>query len=334
MRTRKPEMIPIRRPLGSIVYAQPSFADPEAVPLGIPIFPIPARQASRISKENHPMHEWKQRVAVITGGGSGIGEALAHACAQRGMRVAVADVEVEAANRVAEAVRATGGEALAAGVDVRDREAVGAFATRVEETFGGCHLLCNNAGVLVTRPLLEIEAKDWEWCLSGNLWGAIHSVSAFLPGMLQSGAAGHVVNTASIVGLVPIAQGNLGAYTTTKFALVGYSESLRAELQSLEAPIGVSVVCPGAVTTRIAESERNRPAELQTGPMTVPPESDPHASPAPGRQTSEQVAASILAGVENDETWILTHPEMKPLVEGRATAMLEAFDRAAAQRPD
>ncbi|MDG2335245.1 MAG: SDR family NAD(P)-dependent oxidoreductase [Myxococcota bacterium] len=279
------------------------------------------------------MHEWKQRVAVITGGGSGIGEALAHACADRGMRVAVADVESEAAQRVAEAVRSRGGEALGWAVDVGNREAVTEFAAGVRESFGACHLLCNNAGVLVTRPLLEIQAKDWEWCLSVNLWGAIHSVSAFVPGMLESGDPGHVVNTASIVGLVPIAQGNLGAYTTTKFALVGFSESLRAELQALGAPIGVSVVCPGAVTTRIAESERNRPSQLQTGPAQVPPEADPNASPTPGKQSSEAVAASILAGVENDETWILTHPEMKPLVAGRTAALLEAFDRAALQSP-
>ena len=278
------------------------------------------------------MQELRDRVAVITGGGSGIGEALCHACADRGMQVAVADVDAEAAEKVAEAIRARGAEALACQVDVGNREAVHALARRVENDFGGCHLLCNNAGVLVARPLLELDEKDWQWILSVNLWGTIHAVSEFLPGMVARGEPGHVVNTASIVGLAPLAQGGLGAYTTTKFALVGFSEYLRAELAAAGVPIGVSVVCPGAVTTRIAESERNRPTELSTGPATVPPESDPQASTAPGKQSAEQAAAAILAGVEDDDTWTLTHPEMKPLIEARMKAILDAFDVSAARQ--
>jgi NAD(P)-dependent dehydrogenase (short-subunit alcohol dehydrogenase family) len=278
------------------------------------------------------MRELRDQVAVITGGGSGIGAALAHACADRGMRVAVADVEASAAEAVAEALRARGAEAMACQVDVRSRDAVEDLAAAVDSRFGQTHLLCNNAGVMVTRPLLELEEKDWEWSLSVNLLGVIHAVSAFLPGMIARGEASHVVNTASIVGLAALSQGGLGAYTTTKFALVGFSEYLREELKTAGAPIGVSVVCPGAVTTRIAESERNRPSELQTGPARAHPESDPRAATIPGRQSPEEVAASILTGVEENDTWILTHPEMKPLIETRTRALLAAFDVAAARR--
>jgi len=278
------------------------------------------------------MRVFQGQVAVITGGGSGIGAALAHACADRGMRVAVADVEASAAESVAEALRDGGAEAIACQVDVRNRNAVEDFAGTVDSKFGTTHLLCNNAGVMVTRPLLELEEKDWEWSLSVNLMGVIHAVSAFLPNMIARGETGHVVNTASIVGLAALSQGGLGAYTTTKFALVGFSEYLREELKAAGAPIGVSVVCPGAVTTRIAESERNRPSELQTGPAAAHAESDPRAPTIPGRQSPEEVAGSILGGVEEDDTWILTHPEMKPLIEARTRALLAAFDAASARR--
>jgi len=274
------------------------------------------------------MRELQGRVAVITGGGSGIGAALAHACAERKMRVVVADVEAAAAEEVADAVRQRGAEAMACAVDVRSRAAVDELAKQVGTHFGKCHLLCNNAGVMVTRPLLELEEKDWEWSLSVNLWGVIHAVSAFVPQMIAHGEEAHVVNTASIVGLAPLAQGGLGAYTTTKFALVGYSEYLREELKAAGVPIGVSVVCPGAVTTRIAESERNRPQELETGPAPAMPGADPRVDAIPGKQSPEEVAASILAGVEENDTWILTHPEMKPLIEARTRALLAAFDVA------
>ncbi len=277
------------------------------------------------------MRELNGRVAVITGGGSGIGEALAVACSERGMRVVVADVEGQAAEAVADRLGKRGTEAMACEVDVRHRSGVEQLADEVENRFGNCHLLCNNAGVLVTRPVLELEEKDWEWSLSVNLWGVIHAVSVFLPRMISRGEPGHVVNTASIVGLAPLAQGGLGAYTTTKFAVVGFSEYLRAELESAGAPIGVSVVCPGAVTTRIAESERNRPTEFETGPTPTPPEADPRARDTPGKQSSEQVAASILAGVQADDTWILTHPEMKPLIAARTDSLLAAFDAASAR---
>lgn len=278
------------------------------------------------------MKELSDRVAVITGAGSGIGAALSRACGERGMRVVVVDVEGEAAEQVAQSVRDTGAEAFACRVDVRQRGEIERLADQVEERFGNCHLLCNNAGVMVTRPLFELEEKDWEWSLSVNLLGVVHAVSVFVPRMIAQGEEGHVVNTSSIVGLAAFAQMGLGAYTTTKFAIVGFSEFLRQELKSLGVPIGVSVVCPGAVATRIAESERNRPTSLATGQPGQSGDADPNAEETPGTQPPEEVAGSILAGVQEDDTWILTHPEMKPLVESRTRALLGAFDVAAARR--
>ena len=276
------------------------------------------------------MQEFEGRVAVITGGGSGIGEALSRGCSARGMKVVGVDVEESAAARVAEEIRQAGGDALAARVDVRHRAELEGLADRVNEAYGGCHLLCNNAGVLVTRPVLELAENDWAWTLAVNVMGPIHACSVFLPGMIASGQPGHVVNTASIAGLVAMPQMDLGAYTTSKFALVGYSEYLRADLAAQGIPIGVSVVCPGAVRTRIAESERNRPGELETGQGGERAAADPSAPTVAGLLTPEAAAERILGGVERDETWILTHPEMKGLVEKRSRALSEAFAAAPA----
>ena len=278
------------------------------------------------------MKELRDRVAVITGAGSGIGAALSLACGERGMRVVVVDVEGEAAEAVAQSVRDGGAEAFACQVDVRERSQIVRLADQVEEQFGNCHLLCNNAGVMATRPLLELEEKDWDWVVSVNLMGIVHAVSEFVPRMIAKGEEGHVVNTSSIVGLAAFAQMGLGAYTTTKFAVVGFSEFLQQELKSQEVPIGVSVVCPGAVATRIAQSERNRPQDLDTGQVGGSGAADPNAEQTPGTQLPEEVAATILTGVEEGDTWILTHPEMKPLVESRTNALMSAFDTAAARR--
>ena len=275
------------------------------------------------------MKKFEGRVAVITGGGSGIGAALSRACSAREMKVVVVDVEESAGERVAHGIRQQGGDAFARVVDVRHRTELERLAREVDERYGGCHLLCNNAGVLVTRPVLELEEKDWAWTLAVNLMGPIHAVSVFLPGMIASGEPGHVVNTASIAGLVTFPQMDLAAYTTSKFGLVGYSEYLRGDLAAQGIPIGVSVVCPGAVETSIAESERNRPAELDTGQGGKTAAADPAGPAVAGLQTPEAAAERILAGVERDEAWILTHPEMKGLVEARSRALLAAFDAAA-----
>ena len=144
------------------------------------------------------MEHLADRVAVVTGGGSGIGEALALACADAGMHVAVADIEADAVERVAEQVRARGRNALSAATDVADRAAVEELAARTWEELGGCHLLCNNAGVMLMGTLDQRSDADWEWILSVNLKGVINGVQAFVPRLLEQGGPAHIVNTASV----------------------------------------------------------------------------------------------------------------------------------------
>ena len=277
------------------------------------------------------MKDLEGRVAAVTGGGSGIGEALARACAAEKMKVAVGDVDGEAAQRVAEELCRAGAEAVGVQLDVRDATSVEAFAERTETAFGGCHLLANNAGVVLFRRVVDMELSDWQWVLSVNLMGVVHGVQAFLPRMRARGQGGHIVNTASIAGLVSMGDSGLAAYVASKYGVVGLSEVLRTEL----APegIGVSVLCPGGVATRITDSERNRPAELRSsrsGPTAGA--RGPKLEEAEGILPPAAVAARILRAVREDDLYIITHPDWKPSVDARHQAIAAAFDAAAARR--
>jgi len=279
------------------------------------------------------MEDLAGRVAAVTGGGSGIGAALARACAEAGMDVAVADVEGAKAEAVAGEVRARGGRALAAAVDVCRPEAVEAFAARTFEQLGGCDLVCNNAGVLVLGLTHERSLEDWQWVLGVNVWGVIHGVRAFVPRMVAQARGGHVLNTSSIQGLVPSAAN--GCYTTAKFAVVGLSESLRLDL----APhgIGVSVLCPGPVKTGILTSERNRPAELGSSKLSREDVLAVMKSTDAANTTfidPDRAAALALDAVRRNELYVVTHPGSRALVEARARAILDAYDRTRAHHPD
>ncbi len=279
------------------------------------------------------MEELAGRVAAITGAGSGIGAALALACGDAGMDVALADVEIEKAEAVAEDLRARGRRALAARVDVRRADEVESFAESTFAALGGCHLLCNNAGVLVLGLTHQRSLEDFAWVLSVNLWGAIHGVRAFVPRMIQQAQGGHVVNTASIAGLVP-APAN-GAYTASKYAIVGLSECLRLDL----APhgIGVSVLCPGPVKTGILRSERNRPAELGASKLSREDVSAVMSASDAANTTfiePERAARAVLEAVRRDEPYVITHPGSKGLVEARFRRILDAYDAARARDPE
>ena len=279
------------------------------------------------------MEELTGRVAAITGSGSGIGAALALACADAGMDVALADIEAGKALAVAEEARKRGRRAFAAGVDVRRQEDLLAFAERTFEELGGCHLLCNNAGVLVLGLTHQRSLEDWQWVLSVNLWGAIHGVRAFVPRMIEQAQGGHLVNTASIAGLVPAAAN--GTYTASKYAVVGLSECLRLDL----APhgIGVSVLCPGPVKTGILKSERNRPAELGASKLSREDVLAVMRSGDAANQTfiePERAAAAVLEAVRRDEPYVITHPGSRGLVEERFRGILAAYDAARARNPE
>lgn len=267
------------------------------------------------------MREVRGKLAVVTGAGSGIGAALSLALADQGMDVAVLDVRREDAEAVASQVRAKGVKAAGLQVDVADSHAMNRVAMEVFSRIGVPHLLCNNAGVVAFSPLLEMTAADWDWIIGVNLRGVINGVQAFLPQMLERGGEAHIVNTASMAGLLVSGAMPLGAYTTTKFAVVGYSDSLRLELEPRG--VGVSVLLPAAVRTRIldtahyAESARGlRPRE--------------EGAPTPGREGSRRmapadVAAMVVEAVEANRPYIVTHPEALPALDQRYQALRAAF---------
>jgi NAD(P)-dependent dehydrogenase (short-subunit alcohol dehydrogenase family) len=277
------------------------------------------------------MQELKDRVAVVTGGGSGIGAALARALAAQAMDVVVADVEMAGAEQVAGEVRAAGRRGLAVQVDVSQRESVEALAERCYRELGGCHLLCNNAGVFVVGTIQSRTAQDWEWVLGVNLMGVVHGLTAFLPRMLAEPGEKHIVNTASIAGLIPTP--GVGVYATSKYAVVGLSEHLRLDLA--RHGIGVSVLCPGGVVTGIMRSDRNRPAALAGAPA-VSEEGLQQMSAAASRrddemQPPEAIAAAVIDGVRANDAYILTHPHYRRLVERRCAELMRGFDRADAR---
>jgi NAD(P)-dependent dehydrogenase (short-subunit alcohol dehydrogenase family) len=267
------------------------------------------------------MENLRGKVAVITGGASGIGKAVAVRTAAEGMKLVLADIEEPALEATASALTAEGADVLAVVTDVSDASSVQALRDRALQHFGAVHLVHNNAGVGVGGPIWEVTEEEWRWILGVNLWGVVHGISAFVPVLLEQGE-GHVVNTASIAGLSSTP--GLGPYTATKHAVVAISESLFKDLRAAGAPIGVSVLCPGFVQTGIAQSDRNRPDWA--------PEHDPQSA---GERTSfiqamvdagiepQTVAGRVVDAVRDGTFYILTHPEMKPAIALRHQDILE-----------
>lgn len=252
------------------------------------------------------MDVFKGKVAVVTGGGSGIGRALTLALAREGARVVIADVDESAMDTVAREARDHGVEALAVRTDVTDLAQVQALAEGAWQAFGAVHVLCNNAGVAVWGGLEKATHRDWQWVLGVNLWGVIHGVEAFVPRMIAGGQGGHIVNTASMAGL--IASQGLGVYNTSKYAVVGLSETLAKDLKPYG--IGVSVLCPMGVETRIRESERSRPAVLRNEPGVAEA-----AVELIGRYLgADAVAGMVLDAIRRGELYVITHDEgLEPL---------------------
>jgi NAD(P)-dependent dehydrogenase (short-subunit alcohol dehydrogenase family) len=262
------------------------------------------------------------RVAVVTGGASGIGRALALALAREGANVAVADLDEGGMAETVAAISDLGRHALAVRTDVADRRAVGALADRVVARFGAVHVLCNNAGVVVHGGLEHATHQDWTWVIGVNLWGVIHGLEAFLPRMIAQGEGGHVLNTASMAGL--IASQGLGVYNATKYAVVGLSETLAKDLRPYG--IGVSVLCPMGVATRIRDAARNRPGRLANPPGTASGEEVTLI----GRTISpEAVAAQTVAAIRSGALYVITHEEAIEPIRRR----FARIDAAIAHRP-
>lgn len=265
------------------------------------------------------------RVAVITGGASGIGFATAQALASEGARLVLADIDQEALDAAVLDLHNRGAEAIGVKCDVGHLPEVEELADRAWEAFGGAHILFNNAGVAMGGPIQSMTHEDWDWLIRVNLWGVIHGVETFVPRMVAAGEGGHVVNTASFAGLVP--NTGLGAYCVTKYGVVALSECLARDLRN--EGIGVSVLCPMQVETGImANSARSRPVEFG-GPSSV-------AAPAaePGRQTGTVgssispvvVAERVVQAIKQDELYILTHPESRGFIRRRFERIDRAFE--------
>jgi NAD(P)-dependent dehydrogenase (short-subunit alcohol dehydrogenase family) len=268
------------------------------------------------------MQDFNDKVAVITGGASGIGRAMADRFAAEGMRIVLADVEQAALDAAAQEIAGTGADVLAVRTDVSDPKQVDALAQQTLDRFGAVHVLCNNAGVVAYKPSWELSLDDWRWVVGVNLMGVIHGVRAFVPIMLKQGDEAHIVNTSSIAGL--LANSGSAAYDVSKFGVVALSETLHHELaQASDGKIGVSVLCPGLVKTQILEADRNRPtgpleqADMPTGltrdvmrqvmSMGIPP---------------DQVAGNVLDAIRERRFYILPHPEFKMQIAQRAETIV------------
>jgi len=260
------------------------------------------------------MDELDGKVAVVTGAASGIGRAMSERLAREGMRLSLADVESRALEEAASALRAHGTEVTTSLTDVSQADAVQSLAERTLEAYGAVHVVCNNAGVFAGGLSWEAPLSDYEWILGVNTWGLIHGIRSFVPILLRQGQPAHVVNTASMAAVTagPLS----GAYFMSKHAVLALSETLYFELQQRDVPIGVSVVCPELVDTRIGDAQRNRPEHLSRKDQApASPERDLvedaiRQATATGIDPSE-IAERAVAAIREDRFYVLA-PEGNP----------------------
>jgi NAD(P)-dependent dehydrogenase (short-subunit alcohol dehydrogenase family) len=274
------------------------------------------------------MDDLAGRVAVVTGGASGIGLGMARAFAGEGMKVVLADVEEAALEQAAKDLAGEGADAIGVRCDVSSPESVDALRDRTLSQFGAVHVVCNNAGVggSFAGALWETPLEEWNWVMGVNVMGVVHGLRSFVPVMLEQGQPGHVVNTASMAGLIHGA----GIYGVSKHAVVAISEGLFSQLRGGGHPIGVSVLCPGWVNTRIMESERNRPETPR---------------PAPGERAAEyealrkimeglvkqgldplEVGRIVTSAIREERFYVLTHPSWANMIRNRMDTILEGRD--------
>lgn len=262
-----------------------------------------------------------ERVAVITGAASGIGRGLAERFAAEGMTVVLADIEEEPLAKFEQDLRAEGTNVLAVKTDVSSPDDVENLAVQTYNAYGAVHILCNNAGVVCSRPIWEHTITDWEWVLGVNLWGVIHGIRTFVPRMLSQETECHIINTASILGLVR-GPGE-GIYKVSKHGVVALSETLADELALKNSQIQVHVLCPGWVRTGILDSARNRPNdEPHLHNRNITDNRNVRAEMEAG-MTPAQVADHVYNAIQTGTFYIHTHPEHKAWVQKRMEDILK-----------
>ena len=276
------------------------------------------------------MEQFDGKVAVVTGGASGIGRAMAQAFVAKGMKVVLADIEGGPLEETAQDLRAGGGDVFAVTADVSRAADVERIGEAAIDVYGALHVACNNAGVGGGGATWDVDLATWEWVLGVNLMGVVHGLRSFTPRIIDSGG-GHIVNTASMAGLTSPAF--MSPYNVSKHAVVTMSESMYVELQMLHPEVGISVLCPGWVRTRIAESDRNQPAAVAAAQAAV------QEATMPGGVSGDQlkgmidsfvaeglqpaaVADLVVDAIETKRFYILTHPEWQNMVRDRVDRML------------
>jgi NAD(P)-dependent dehydrogenase (short-subunit alcohol dehydrogenase family) len=271
------------------------------------------------------MKDLSGRTAFITGGASGIGYAMAESFAGAGMKLALADKDADLLDQAVAELARSGAEVIGLKLDVTDRAAMLAAAAAVQAAFGAVHVLCNNAGIGAAALLEDTTPAEWDASIGINLTAIYNGLHAFLPGIRRHGQGGHIVNTASMSGLVPTP--GMAAYTATKFAVVGLTETLHQELRPHG--IGVTLLCPGFVKTRLMETSRREVGAAEAPPEPARAEIAARiAGAVRGGIAASAVGAMVLRAIQEDQLYCLTTAKYRDLIAGRLHALLAALEAA------
>jgi NAD(P)-dependent dehydrogenase (short-subunit alcohol dehydrogenase family) len=273
------------------------------------------------------MKDLQGKVAFVTGGASGLGLGMAKAFGREGMKVMIADIDQPAVTKAVQELRDLQVRAEGVVCDVGSRGGLREAALKTISAFGKVHVVCNNAGVAVGGPIGTIAERDWDWIMDVNLMGVVYGMEVFAPLIESHGEGGHFVNTASMAGMIGFP--NAEPYCATKFAVVAMSEGWAVQLAPKN--IGVSVLCPGFVQTRIYDSFRNKPARYgapEPSPIGIGQTlADTEAMVKAGIPT-EPVGQRVVEAIKDNDLYIFTHVEFRPLVQARFAALMAAFDKS------
>ncbi|WP_425446453.1 SDR family NAD(P)-dependent oxidoreductase [Dethiothermospora halolimnae] len=280
------------------------------------------------------MKDFKGKVAVITGAANGFGFEYAKECANREMKIVMSDIDKNDLENATKKIKEMGAEVISVVTDVSKYEDVKALADKTLDEFDSVDLLFNNAGVVAAGPAWELPLNDWDWIIGVNVYGIIHGLKAFIPIMLKQDTPCHIVNTASVAGLLTTP--NMPAYHTTKHASVAITESVNYSLQARNSKIKMSVFCPGFVQTDLDNSDRHRPERFKIDPNNPYYESKSYKDGLKrGHHVIntgmpiDSIGQSVFIAIEEEQFYILTHPHYNPVIGKRVKDMLEGVNPSA-----